>query len=76
MSYTFSLDMPARVIIRLLSGFASDLSSSTKIKMTGETQELRSDKRKPREDRQNNRYHRYHGSYRYDGSHRHNGSHG
>ena len=52
--------MPARVIIRLLSGFASDLSSSTKIKMTGETQELRSDKRKPREDRQNNRYHRYH----------------
>ena len=38
MSYTLSLDKPARLIIRLLSGFVSDLSSSTKIKMTGETQ--------------------------------------
>ena len=31
------------------------------IKMTGETPEVRSDKRKPREDRQNHRYQRYHG---------------
>ena len=35
--------------------------SQVMIKMTGETPEVRSDKRKPREDRQN---HRYHGSHR------------
>ena len=31
--------------------------------MTGENPEVRSDKRKPREDRQNYRYHRYDGSH-------------
>ena len=32
--------------------------------MTGETPDVRFDKRKPREHRQNLRYHRYHGSHR------------
>ena len=34
------------------------------LKITGETPEIRSDKRKPREDRQNHISHRYHGSHR------------
>ena len=33
-------------------------------KMTGETPRVRSDKKKPREDRQIDRYHKYHGSHR------------
>ena len=41
--------------------------NNTNVKMTGETMEVRSDKRKPREDRRN---HRYHGYHRYRGSHR------
>ena len=46
------------------------------VKMTVETPEVRSDKWKPREDRQNHRYHRsyrYHGYHRYRGSHRYHG---
>ena len=40
-----------------------------KVKMTGKTPEVRSDKRKPREDTQNHRYHRYNGYHRYHGYH-------
>ena len=45
--------------------------------MTGETPEVRSDQRKPREDRQNQIYHRYHryiGYHIYVGYHRYLGS--
>ena len=48
----------------------SGRQATTNPQMTGETPEVRFDKRKPREDRQNHRCHRYHGSYRYHGCHR------
>ena len=42
--------------------------ANTITKMTGETPDIRSDQRKPIEDGQNHRYHRYHGSHRFHGS--------
>ena len=45
------------------------------VKMTGENPEVRSDKRKPREDGQNHRYHRYHRYQRYHIFHRYHINH-